>query len=125
MSITREFCKVLYEYSIIEFIKHFFRLRLEVMSTSTMRHPSGSELGRSAGLDPVVGGSEMSNTRTMIIVFGILGIALAFATVVVAFLQYRLQNRRMFPDAERDSDSIQMSSQRSFQEQGIFIASRP
>jgi hypothetical protein len=67
----------------------------------------------------------MSNTHTVIIVFGVLGIALAVATVVVAFLQYRLQNRRMFPDAERNSDSIQMSSQRSPQAQGIAITSRP
>jgi hypothetical protein len=71
------------------------------MSALSMQHPSESELGPSASVGPVVGGSDMSNP-----VFGIFGIALALATVVVAFLQYRLRSRRVLPVAERDSDSI-------------------
>jgi hypothetical protein len=72
--------------------------------------PRGRELRPGPSVDPVIGGSalsEASDTRTITIIFGTIGAALTLVTVVMAFLQYRLQRRRTLPDAKRDSDSIQ------------------
>jgi hypothetical protein len=78
-------------------------------------------------VDPVAAGSNSSDasyTRTITIVFGIIGAVLTLFTVVVAILQYRLQKQRR-TDVGRDDDGIGMSSQCSVSEEGALSTPPP
>lgn len=82
------------------------------MSTSPAQCLAG--LDPCASVDPAAVGSNSSDasyTRTITIVFGIIGTVLSLFAVVIATLQYRLQKRRR-SDVEGDNDGIEMSSQR-------------
>jgi hypothetical protein len=73
-------------------------------------------------VDPAAAGlnsSYASYTRTITIVFGIIGAVLTLFALVIATLQYRLQKQRR-PDVERDDDGIEMSSQGSAIEEGAL-----
>jgi hypothetical protein len=95
------------------------------MSTSPAQYLPG--LGPCAIVDPVAAGSNSSDasyTRTITIVFGIIGVILTLFTLVIATLQYRLQKQRG-TDVERDDDGIEMSSQRSATEEGALSTPPP
>jgi hypothetical protein len=88
-------------------------------------------LGPCAGVDPVAvavaagsNNSDALDTRTITIVFGIVGAILSIFTVAVAILQYRLQRQRR-ADIERDDGGIEMSSQRLSTEEGALSTSLP
>lgn len=90
------------------------------MSTSPAQYLPG--LGPCASVDPVASGSNSSDapyTRTITIVFGIIGAILTLLTLVIATLQYRLQKQRR-TDVERNDDDIETSSQRSAIEEGAL-----
>jgi hypothetical protein len=85
------------------------------MSTSPAQYLPG--LGPCARVDPVAAGSNSSDasyTRTITIVFGIIGAVLTLFTLVIATLQYRLQMQRR-TDVERVEDDTEMSSQCSIE----------
>jgi hypothetical protein len=68
--------------------------------------------------------SYASYTRTITIVFGIIGAVLTLFALVIATLQYRLQKQRR-PDVERDDDGIEMSLQGSAIEKGALTILPP
>lgn len=95
------------------------------MSTPPAQYLSG--LDRCASVDPAAAGSNSSDasyTRTITIVFGIIGTVLTHFALFIATLQYRLQKQRR-PDVERDDDGIEMSSQRSAIEEGALTILPP
>lgn len=95
------------------------------MSTSPARYLLG--LGPCASVDPVAAGSNSSDasyTRTITIVFGIIGAVLTLFTLVIATLQYRLQMQSR-TDVERDDDGIEMGSRRSATEEGALFTPQP
>jgi hypothetical protein len=95
------------------------------MSTSPAQYLLG--LGPCASVDPVAAGSNSSDasyTRTITIVFGIIGAVVTLFTLVIATLQYRLQMQSR-TDVERDDDGIEMSSQRSATEEGVLFTPLP
>ena len=95
------------------------------MSTSPAQYLPG--LGPCASADPVAAGSNSSDasyTRTITIVFGVIGAVLTLFTLVIATLQYHLQMQSR-TDVERDDDGIEMSSQRSATEEGALFTPLP
>ena len=95
------------------------------MSTSPAQYLPG--LGPCASADPVAAGSNSSDasyTRTITIVFGVIGAVLTLFTLVIATLQYHLQMQSR-TDVERDDDGIEMSSQRSATEEGALSTTPP
>ena len=95
------------------------------MSTPPVQYLAG--LDPCASVDPAAAGSNSSDasyTRTITIVFGIIGAVLTLFALVIATLQYRLQKQRR-PDVERDDDGIEMSSQRSATEEGALFTPLP
>jgi hypothetical protein len=84
-------------------------------------------LGPCAGVNPVAADSnsaDASYTRTITIVFGIIGAVLTFFALIIATLQYRLQKQRR-TDVERDDDGIEISSQRSATDEGALSTPPP
>jgi hypothetical protein len=78
-------------------------------------------------VDPAAAGSNSSDasyTRTITIVFGIIGAVLTLFTLVIATLQYRLQKQRS-TDVERDDGGIEMSSQGLAIEEGALTILPP
>ena len=95
------------------------------MSTSPAHCLLG--LGPCASVDPVAAGSNSSDapyTRTITIVFGIIGAVLTLFTLVIATLQYRLQMQSR-TDVGRDDNGMEMSSQRSAIEEGALSTPSP
>jgi hypothetical protein len=76
-------------------------------------------------VDPVAAGSnssDASDTRTITIVFGIIGAALTLFTIAIAALQYRLQRQRRV-DVRTDDDDVEMRPERSTHKQSALSAS--
>lgn len=78
-------------------------------------------------MDPVAAGSNSSDasyTRTITIVFGMIGAVLTLFALVIATLQYRLQMQKG-TDVERDDDGIEMSSQGSATDESALSTPTP
>jgi hypothetical protein len=100
-------------------------ITFEVMSTSSPQFLPW--LSPCVSVDPVAAGSnssDASDTRTITIVFGIIGAVLTLFALVIATLQYRLQKQRR-TDVGRDDNGIEMSSQRSATEEGALSTTPP
>ena len=93
------------------------------MSTSPAQSLPG--LGPGASVDPVAAGSnssDASDTRTITIVFGIIGAALTLFTIAIATLQYRLERQKRV-DVRVDDDDTEMRPECSTHKQGALSAS--
>ncbi|GAB7336119.1 hypothetical protein MBLNU13_g08911t1 [Cladosporium sp. NU13] len=113
---------------------------LQRMVTRRLKLPSGVEdvsgidckrlfnfTMNSQVVDPAAVGSNSSDasyTRTITIVFGIIGTVLTLFALVITTLQYRLQKRRR-SDVEGDNDGIEMSSQRLATGEGALSTPPP
>ena len=98
-------------------------ITFEVMSTSSPQFLPW--LSPCVSVDPVAAGSnssDASDTRTITIVFGIIGAALTLFTIAIATLQYRLQRQRRV-DVRVDDDDTEMRSECSIHKQGALSAS--
>jgi hypothetical protein len=98
-------------------------ITFEVMSTSSPRFLP--RLSPCDSVDPVAAGSnssDASDTRTITIVFGIIGAVLTLFTIAIATLQYRLQRQRRV-DVRTDDDDTEMRPERSTHKQGALSAS--
>jgi hypothetical protein len=98
-------------------------ITFEVMSTSSPRFLPW--LSPCVSVDPVAAGSnssDASDTRTITIVFGIIGAVLTLFTIAIATLQYRLQRQRRV-DVRTDDDDTEMRPERSTHKQGALSAS--
>ena len=76
-------------------------------------------------MDPVAAGSNSSDTtdtRTITIVFGIIGAALTLFTIAIVALQYRLLKQKRV-DVRTDDDDIEMRPERSTHKQSALSAS--
>jgi hypothetical protein len=95
----------------------------EVMSTSSPQFLPW--LSPCVSVDPVAAGSnnsDASDTRTITIVFGIIGAVLTLFTIAIATLQYRLQTQRRV-DVRADDDDTEMRPECSTHKQGALTAS--
>jgi hypothetical protein len=98
-------------------------ITFEVMSTSSPQFLPW--LNPCVSVDPVAAGSnssDASDTRTITIVFGVIGAALTLFTIAIATLQYHLQRQRRL-DVRTDDDDIEMRPERSTHKQGALSAS--
>lgn len=98
-------------------------ITFEVMSTSSPQFLPW--LNPCVSVDPVAAGSnssDASDTRTITIVFGIIGVALTLFTIAIATLQYRLQRQRRV-DVRVDDDDTEMRPECSTHKQGALSAS--
>jgi hypothetical protein len=98
-------------------------ITFEVMSTSSPRFLP--RLSPCVSVDPVAAGSnssDASDTRTITIVFGIIGAALTLFTIAIATLQYRLQRQRRV-EFRADDDDTEMRPERPTHKQGALSAS--